>query len=150
MAEELKRQTERFNRWHEDKFNYVDHREEECANRWESWCAALRAQLPSQQPKLGLADGDRPGYHALWLWFGMSRSSYAVLPRVMMHDMPDAWQADFARLMDQWDETWVNQPAIGTRVRVVDEDGQLIKTPNWMLNYRHPDREQLDSMRKKP
>lgn len=104
----------------------------------------------AQQPKLGLAEGDRPGYDALWLWFGMSRSSYAVLPRVMMHEMPDAWQGDFARLMDQWDETWVNQPNIGTRVRVVDEGGQLIKTPNWMLNYRHPDREQLNSMRKKP
>lgn len=49
MAEELKRQTELFNRWHEDTFDYVDHREEECANRWESWCASLRAQLHSQE-----------------------------------------------------------------------------------------------------
>lgn len=93
------------------------------------------------------ADGDRPGYDALWLWFSMSRSSYAVLPRVMMHDMPDAWQAAFARLMDEWDETWINQPDYGTRVQLTDLDGKLIGTPGWLLNYRHPDREQLDRMR---
>lgn len=105
-----------------------------------------RAQLPSQGGETS-AEGDRPGYDALWLWFSLSRSSYAVLPRVMMHDMPDAWQAAFARLMDEWDETWIKQPNIGARVQITDSDGKLIGTPGWLLNYRHPDRDQLDRMR---
>lgn len=109
-----------------------------------------RAQLPSQQPKLGLAEGDRPGYDALWLSFGLSRAAFVTLPRVMMHDMPDTWQADMARLLNEWQATWVNQPEISSRVQIVDADGRLMKIPEWILNYRHPDREQLDSMRKKP
>jgi Lar family restriction alleviation protein len=108
-----------------------------------------RAQLPSQGGETS-AEGDRPGYDALWLWFSLSRSSYAVLPRVMMHDMPDAWQAAFARLMDEWDETWIKQPNIGARVQITDSDGKLIGTPGWLLNYRHPDRDQLDRMRATP
>lgn len=92
-------------------------------------------------------EGDRPGYDALWLSFGLSRAAWVTLPRVMMHDMPDAWQADMARLLDEWDSTWVNQPNIGSRVQIVDSDGRLVKTPAWVLNYRHPDLEQLASMR---
>lgn len=90
---------------------------------------------------------DRPGYDALWLSFGMSRAAFVALPRVMMHDMPDAWQADMARLLDEWEDTWVNQPNISSRVQIVDADGRLMKTPGWLLNYRHPDREQLAVMR---
>lgn len=89
----------------------------------------------------------RPGYDALWQWFGLSRSSYAVLPRVMMHDMPDAWQARMAGILEDWDATWVNQPSITTQVQVLDESGKFAKTPSWLLEYRHPDREQLKSMR---
>ncbi|WP_339521822.1 hypothetical protein [Pseudomonas sp. EA_35y_Pfl2_R111] len=90
---------------------------------------------------------DRPGFDALWLTFGLSRSAFAVLPRVMMHDMPDAWQADMARLLNEWEATWVNQPNISSRVQIVDADGRFMKTPGWLLNYRHPDREQLAAMR---
>jgi hypothetical protein len=109
---------------------------------------ALRAQLPSQGGEaVSAADGDRPGYDALWLSFGMSRAAFVVLPRVMMHDMPDAWQADMARLLDEWEATWVNQPNISSRVQIVDAEGRLMKTPAWVLNYRHPDREQLAAMK---
>ena len=48
----------------------------------------------------------RRGYEALWLWFGLSRSAFATLPRVLMHEMPDDWQADMARLLNQFDEVF--------------------------------------------
>ena len=86
------------------------------------------------------------GYDALWLWFGLSRSAFCVLPRVMMHDMPDHWQERFAALMREWDEAWVSQPDIGARVQIT-QHGQLVKAPRWLLDYRHPDRLALASMR---
>lgn len=109
----------------------------------------MRDTLSGTAPAEPVNPYDRPGHDALWHWFAGSRSSYAVLPRVMMHDMPDAWQADMARLMDAWDDTWINQPNIGCRVQITDADGKLMKTPDWMLNYRHPNCAQLAMMRKK-
>ncbi|MFN1181087.1 hypothetical protein ACK0NM_03970 [Pseudomonas aeruginosa] len=88
------------------------------------------------------------GYDQLWAWFGLSRSAYAVLPRVMMHAMPDDWQRRFAELMNEWDDHWPNQPDINARVHIT-QNGLYISTPKWLLNYRHPDHNQLNAMRGK-
>ncbi|HEJ3653759.1 TPA: hypothetical protein SL421_001659 [Pseudomonas aeruginosa] len=88
------------------------------------------------------------GYDQLWAWFGLSRSAYAVLPRVMMHAMPDDWQRRFAELMDEWDDHWPNQPDINARVHIT-QNGLYISTPKWLLDYRHPDHNQLNAMRGK-
>ncbi|WP_223717209.1 hypothetical protein [Pseudomonas aeruginosa] len=85
------------------------------------------------------------GYDQLWAWFGLSRSAYAVLPRVMMHAMPDDWQRRFAELMDEWDDHWPNQPDINARVHIT-QNGLYISTPKWLLDYRHPDHNQLNAM----
>lgn len=89
-----------------------------------------------------------PGYDQLWAWFGLSRSAYAVLPRVMMHAMPDEWQGRFAELMDEWDDHWPNQPDITAHVQI-KQNNRFISTPPWLLNYRHPDHNQLNAMRGK-
>ncbi|MFU4952057.1 hypothetical protein ACM7ZP_17325 [Pseudomonas aeruginosa] len=88
------------------------------------------------------------GYDQLWAWFGLSRSAYAVLPRVMMHAMPDDWQRRFAELMDEWDDHWPNQPDVNARVHIA-QNGLYISTPKWLLDYRHPDHNQLNAMRGK-
>ncbi|EPG5279272.1 hypothetical protein L4P86_001705 [Pseudomonas aeruginosa] len=88
------------------------------------------------------------GYDQLWAWFGLSRSAYAVLPRVMMHAMPDEWQGRFAELMDEWDDHWPNQPDITAHVQI-KQNNRFISTPLWLLNYRHPDHNQLNAMRGK-
>ncbi|MBX6221426.1 hypothetical protein ISD48_26210 [Pseudomonas aeruginosa] len=88
------------------------------------------------------------GYDQLWAWFGLSRSAYAVLPRVMMHAMPDDWQRRFAELMNEWDDHWPNQPDINARVHIT-QNGLYISTPKWLLDYRHPDHNQLNAMRGK-
>lgn len=85
------------------------------------------------------------GYDRLWLWFGLGRAAYAVLPRVMMHAMPDGWQGRMAALLDEWNEAWPNQPDISTTVQI-KQANRFIKTPEWLLNYRHPDLAQLESM----
>lgn len=112
-----------------------------------SECAAdaSRARAALAQPSPAPTTS---GYDQLWGWFGLSRSAYAVLPRVMMHAMPDDWQARFAELMDEWDDHWPNQPDITAHVQI-KQNNRFISTPPWLLNYRHPDHNQLNAMRGK-
>ena len=82
------------------------------------------------------------GYDKLWTWFGLSRASWLTLPRVLMHEMPDQWQADMARLLTEFDEAFPNAPAAQTQVRA--RRGSL---PEWLTNYRHPQRSEIDAAR---
>lgn len=93
-------------------------------------------------------DQDLPtgsGYDRLWLWFSLSRAAYAVLPRVMMHAMPDGWQGRMAALLDEWNKAWPNQPDISATVQI-KQANRFVKTPDWLLNYRHPDWQQLEAL----
>lgn len=87
------------------------------------------------------------GHEALWMWFGLSRASWLTIPRVLMHGMPDAWQADMARLLNEYEQAYPNQPDLLSRVQVTDLNGKLVKTPEWLVNYRHPDRGMILAMR---
>jgi len=85
-----------------------------------------------------------PGYEALWAWFGLSRASWMTLPRVLMHEMPDSWQQRMAELLDEWDEAnRVFTDDIGSPDVINRENGRISKFPPWILNYRHPDREEI-------
>lgn len=90
----------------------------------------------------------RPGEEDLWRWFGgFGRPSFLVLPRVLMHAMPDHWQSRMAKLLQEYDEAFTNWPeGWGTRVQLTQE-GKLIKVPHWLLDYRHPDRTAIDRLR---
>lgn len=77
------------------------------------------------------------------VWFGLSYASFLTLPRVFMQEMPVEWQDKMADLLNEYDDVFVNQPDIGTRVQCTDNRGKLISTPEWMINYRHPNRESL-------
>lgn len=87
------------------------------------------------------------GRDSLWLWFGLSHSSWLTLPRVMMHEMPDDWQARMAELLNEWDATWVNQPNITTSVNI-RSNGRFVRVEA-LNNYRHPDRPFFKSMKEK-
>lgn len=92
----------------------------------------------------------KPGHDALWAWFGLSRSSWLTLPRVMMHEMPDAWQADMARLLGEWDNTWRGEGAstiATTRVLKSGQHGRFEAWPEWVLNYRRPNGDALAGAR---
>lgn len=91
------------------------------------------------------------GYQKLWAWFGLSKASWLSIPRSMMHHMPDEWQDKMADLMEEWDShwDWEGEEGYGTRVQVT-KSGKLTKTPEWMLNYRHPDEEKLNSLERPP
>lgn len=88
------------------------------------------------------------GYEKLWSWFGLSYASFLTLPRVLMHEMSDEWQGKMADLLNEYDETFPNQPDIGTTVRAT-KNGKLVEMPEWLKNYRHPDMAEIKKMKGK-
>jgi len=102
----------------------------------------LRALLSAQEPKA--VEGE--GRDALWTWFGLSYAAWLVLPRVMMHAMPDEWQAKMADLLTQWNATWRNMPDVATSV-TLRSHGKIIPAPDYLTNYRYPDTDALESMK---
>lgn len=80
---------------------------------------------------------DGPGYEAMWGYFGLSRASWLVLPRVLVHGMPDEWQGRMAALLDEFHATYTNVPAYEVHVQL-KQSGRFIKMPDW-VGYRHPD-----------
>lgn len=78
------------------------------------------------------------GYAALWQWFGLSYAGWLTLPRVLMHEMPDQWQSDMARLLKEMDETfddWAPDTEIKVQFR---KRNRFIRIPEWLCNYRRP------------
>lgn len=82
----------------------------------------------------------------LGCYFGLSHASWLTLPRALMEAMPDAWKKGIARLLHEYNETYTNQPNYGTSVRVT-EGGKLVPTPDWLINYRHPNAEMINELR---
>ena len=89
---------------------------------------------------------NKEGYNKLWLWFGGSRCSWLTMPRVLMHEMPDEWQSKMADLLQEWDESWdsseMPEPIVSAR-----QGGKFTKWPRWLLNYRRPDKDEVNNLR---
>lgn len=88
------------------------------------------------------------GAERLWCWFGLGRPTWLTLPRVLMHEMPDEWQDQMAALLEQWDETW-NTSHLPTTMVTARSGRKFCKWPDWLLNYRHPDRQEIENVRTK-
>ncbi|POB00131.1 hypothetical protein C2134_02770 [Chromobacterium sinusclupearum] len=88
------------------------------------------------------------GHNALAEWFSIGRASWLTIPRVLLEAMPDEWQGRLAALLNEYDEHYPNMPEIGTRVLVTD-NGRVVKTPPWLLNYRHPNQTILIQLMRK-
>ena len=81
-------------------------------------------------------------------WFGLSRASWLTLPRSMMVQMPNEWQEKMAELLEQYDNEFPNNYKFdGEPLVQLRSNGKLIKTPDWLLNYRHPNKSDFDFMR---
>jgi len=89
----------------------------------------------------------KPYSDKLQCWFNLSYASYLTLPRVLMEAMPQEWQDKMADLLFEWDKTYRNWPdGISTRVQIT-KNGRLTKTPDWLLNYRHPDLDEIERIK---
>lgn len=88
------------------------------------------------------------GHSKLWNWFGIDRPSFCVMPRVLMHAMPDEWQNKMADLLTEMDATF---PGVQLETRVTRiQDGKLTRWPTWFLNYRYPDKREIEKARTSP
>lgn len=81
-------------------------------------------------------------------WFGLGRASFLVLPRVLLQEMPDAWQERFVALLEEYEAAFPNQPKIGTQVRATSLRGRLVPMPRWLMEYRRPDMAEIARARK--
>lgn len=88
------------------------------------------------------------GAEELSRWFGLSYASFLVLPRVLMQEMSDEWQAKMAALLREFEDEWPDAPHFATSIRF-HQQGKLVKTPPALLDYRRPDFAALASFRKK-
>lgn len=69
------------------------------------------------------------------------------MPRVLMHEMPDKWQAKMAALLHEYDETFTRWPeGWGVKAQLTN-NGKIIAMPEWLKNYRHPDQQTINSLR---
>ena len=96
----------------------------------------------------GSAFHEESGRDQLWRQFGLDRASWLTMPRVMMHAMTDDWQARMAALLQEWDRTWdtddMPTPYVQGRI-----GNKFVAWADWVLNYRHPDKAMIDSLRVK-
>lgn len=71
-------------------------------------------------------------------WFGLTYSSYLVVPRTVMEQMPLDWQEKMTELLEFADEYFVpSLPSVTYRVTAIDTNtGKFIKDP--LANYRYP------------
>lgn len=75
----------------------------------------------------------------LQAWWGLSYASWLTIPRVLMEAMPKEWQAGMAALLHDYGDAIKNPPDLGVTVRTT-HNGKLVAAPDWLNNYRHPDR----------
>lgn len=87
------------------------------------------------------------GYARLWGWFGLSYASFLVLPRIMLHAMPDEWQKRLAILLEEYEDAYPNHPPDECRVQHI-RNGRFARWPGWLLQYRRPDAERIEEARK--
>lgn len=84
----------------------------------------------------------------LWDWFGLSYASFLVLPRVLMHEMPIEWQDKMAALLHEYDETFdTSSVCHSVTVSAKDKNNRVMKMPEYILNYRHPERDEITKLR---
>lgn len=94
----------------------------------------------------------KEGKDMLTRWWGIGRTSFVVMPRVLMEEMPVEWQGKMADLMKEWDDKWdlSGEEIHNCGVRFTsNKTGRMIKTPEWFLNYENPNNEIIEKMKKK-
>lgn len=70
----------------------------------------------------------------IWKSFGLTRAAYFVAPRRALQSMPQEWQEQFVRLMEQANER-LGPDAFGEYSVQAREAGRFIK--DWRADYRH-------------
>lgn len=104
------------------------------ALRWRLWSLGADPHAP---------EGDLIGFvnpyfdGPMWSWFGLTHSSYLVLPRALLCGMPEWHQKLMVRLLREMEETYDLSDVPDTyQVLLRDEHGRFEHDP--LTDYRHP------------
>ena len=91
-----------------------------------------------------------PYWHGpVWDWFELSYAQYLTIPRSIMCSMPREWQERMVQCLEELDEAFEWRPKEGRYwVQLKDDRGRYTHDP--LMQYRHPDREYIESIRKEP
>jgi hypothetical protein len=88
-------------------------------------------------------------------WFELSYSSYLVLPRSLIQEMPVRWQRRMVALIEEMRSEYpgfadgsVPEVSDNYRVRVRDDETKRY-VPDPLSDYRHPDHALIERLRKK-
>lgn len=70
-------------------------------------------------------------------WFGLTYSSYLILPRTLLQGMPEEWQAKLVALLDEMRETYdTSQIEDDYVLRARTRGGKFKRDP--LADYRRP------------
>lgn len=94
-----------------------------------------------------LAAGNPSHGETLARWWGLSYASWLTLPRVLMQAMPDEWQERAGVLLAEYSAAFPVSPELTIGVTARGLDGKLVAMPQWLNNYRHPNRAEIDKCR---
>lgn len=82
-------------------------------------------------------------------WFELTYAQYLTIPRSIMESMPEEWQARMVACLEELGETFDWIPINGRYwVQLKDGSGRYAHDP--LMEYRHPNRGYIDSIRIKP
>ena len=88
-----------------------------------------------EQPPYEFDQSPRRRRLHLWAWFGPGQNPALILPRILMHAMPDDWQDRMATLLEEY-----------AREFAIDLDAK--NWPEWMLDYEHVDGREIAKVRR--
>lgn len=66
------------------------------------------------------------GFEQLWRWF-KPKDKFLIIPRILLHEMPDEWQDKFARLLEEYRDTFKHDTL----------NLEVTNYPEWMNNVRN-------------
>jgi hypothetical protein len=94
------------------------------------------------------AEFSNKGPETLRTWLDLECDAWLVLPRVMMQNMPYRWQADMARLLEQFDQEFPGSPMSKLDFHVTAKHkGKFTSLPEALTNYKQPKTHVLQTWR---
>lgn len=111
-----------------------------CNYRHPNWSFLESFKNPSYQSQKKHNDD-------LWGWWSITRASFLILPRVVLHEMPDKWQNKTAELLSEFNEWFPGWKSEEYRAYGVDDSNKMVKIPDWLKNYDVPNLKELDRLK---
>lgn len=83
-------------------------------------------------------------------WFGLSYAGWLTLPRVILQEMPGQWQRRFVGCLEELEDAFESMGCDDVDIEVqFKRNGKYVSAPPNVCQYRRPDRDWLESLKRK-